>query len=198
MNRAVAGKDEADGAPAAGFHNEYTLYLLARASALASAEFHAELAAQGVSVGEWRVLAVLWDGPAGVGELAASCLMKQPTMTKLLDRMAAADLVERGAPEGDRRRVGVALTAAGRAKAAGLIPQARAHEARLLGELPAEEAAALRGALQALIARRTAAAARDGADGWAAQAAPRGAAPRGPGAEAPLRGKASRSERRPT
>ncbi|MEM1313325.1 MAG: MarR family transcriptional regulator [Pseudomonadota bacterium] len=162
MNRALAGKHEAEGPEAPGFHGDYTLYLLARASELASAEFHAQLAAQGVSVGEWRVLAVLWGGRTSVGELAAACLMKQPTMTKRLDRMAAAGLVAREATGGDRRRVGVALTEAGRARAAELIPQARAHEARLLGELDAGEASALRAALKALIARRT------GGDGAAA------------------------------
>ncbi|MEM6441596.1 MAG: hypothetical protein AAF763_18105, partial [Pseudomonadota bacterium] len=64
-------------------------------------------------------------------------------------------LVARGGRgAGDRRRVGVALTEAGRARAAALIPQAQAHEARLLEGLAPQEASALRTALKALIARQ--------------------------------------------
>ncbi|MEO0680788.1 MAG: MarR family winged helix-turn-helix transcriptional regulator [Pseudomonadota bacterium] len=162
MNRPLGEKTEAAPAETAGFHEDYTLYLLAKASELASAEFHAELAAEGVSVGEWRVLAVLWTGEASVGALAEAGLMKQPTMTKLLDRMAAAGWVRRLGRGGDRRRVRLGLTEAGRAQAAVLIPKARAHEARLLGALPAGEAEALRAALRGLIARRM-----DGAGGEA-------------------------------
>jgi hypothetical protein len=75
-------------------------------------------------------------------------------MTKLLDRMAAEGLVERRRGGGDGRAVRVALTDAGRAKAEALIPLARAHEARLLSEAPAGDAAALRRALKAFIAHR--------------------------------------------
>ncbi len=137
-------------------HEDYTLYLLARASELASAEFHAELAALGVPVGVWRVLAVLSGGEASVGRLAAACLAKQPTMTKLLDRMAADGLVARRRGGGDGRAVRVGLTEAGRAKAEALVPLAQAHEGRLLAEAPAEDAAALRRALKTFIAHREA------------------------------------------
>ena len=159
-------------------HEDYTLYLLARASELASAEFHAELAALGVPVPVWRVLAVLSGGESSVGRLASACLIKQPTMTKLLDRMATEGLVERRRGEGDGRAVRVALTEAGRARAAALIPLARAHEARLLSEAPEGDAAALRRALKAFIAHR------EGAGG------------QGPGGDLPSR-RAAEGGRRP-
>jgi DNA-binding MarR family transcriptional regulator len=140
--------------PARGaFVDDYLLYLLARASAQASAQFHDTVKAAGLGVAEWRVLGSLWGRSATIGELAAMTLLQQPTLTKLVDRMAEAGLVERRRETGDRRRVSVAITARGRGLAARLIPRARAHEDRILGTYAADEAAALKRALKDLIAR---------------------------------------------
>ncbi len=147
----VTAQAQAPGAD--GFHEDYLLYLLARASSLASEEFHARLAAEGVPAPVWRVLAVLSSGPATVGRLAEAVLYKQPTLTKLLQRMEADGLVERRRETTDGREVTVRLTPEGAARAAELIPLARDHEAALLRATPAEEAEALRGVLRAFIAR---------------------------------------------
>lgn len=131
------------------FADDYLLYLMARASAALSAEFHGWLAARGVAVADWRILASLHpDAALTVGELAAACLARQPTMTRMLDRLEAKGLVER-LPDGeDRRRTRIRLTAAGGAAAAPLVAEARAHEAR---RLPPEEIAALKALLRPLI-----------------------------------------------
>ncbi len=123
------------------FTETYLLYLLAQASGRASAAFHAELAAQGIPVSTWRILATLYpDEPASIRELSASCLAKQPTMTRQVDRLASAGLVSRSpAPDGDRRRVHVRLTDKGHALATRLTAEAKAHEATVLqGYAPAE------------------------------------------------------------
>ncbi len=92
-------------------------YLLTRAAHRVSAEFHAELPRFGLSVAEWRTLACLYDSPGlGVSELAAMAIMKQPRMTKILDRLQAEGLILREAVEGDRRRVRARLTPKGRAR----------------------------------------------------------------------------------
>ena len=136
------------------FVDDYLLYLLARASTMASGEFHAHLRALRVPLPVWRVLAVL-DGTDGltVGELAAACLFKQPTMTKALDRLEAKGLVVRESGKGDRRRVLVVATEKGRALVAGLIADAKAHEARVLKDHSAAEIKHLKSALRRLIAR---------------------------------------------
>ena len=115
------------------FLDDYFLYLLARASAMTSGEFHAHLRERKVPLAVWRVLAVL-DGTDGltVGELAAACLFKQPTMTKALDRLAASGMVVRRGGEHDRRRVLVFATDKGRALVARLIADAKTHEARVI------------------------------------------------------------------
>lgn len=142
-------------AGSARFVDDYLLYLLARASAIASGEFHAHLRALGVQLPVWRVLAVL-DGTDGltVGELAAACLFKQPTMTKALDRLEAESLVARKGGGGDRRRVIVVATDKGRALVANLIADARAHETRVLAGYSAAEKKQLKTALRRLIARK--------------------------------------------
>ncbi|MGG5888796.1 MarR family winged helix-turn-helix transcriptional regulator [Falsiroseomonas sp. HC035] len=111
------------------FVEDYLLALLARASHAASLDFHARLKARGVAVPAWRVLASLSGQPRPVGELAKICLMQQPTMSKLLDRMAADGLVQRARAGRETR---IALTDQGQALSDELIAEARAHEAALL------------------------------------------------------------------
>ena len=135
-----------------GFARTYLAYLLARASQTISDTFHAELPRFGLSVPEWRVMACLVDEDGlGVGELAAMSIMKQPRMTKLLDRMAAQALVERRADPRDRRRALIHLTARGRAAVRPVLAAARAHEGAVLAPFSEAERAVIKQALDLLI-----------------------------------------------
>ena len=70
------------------FVDGYLPALLARASQLISAEFHAVVRAQGLAIADWRVLASLVDERnVTTGRLAQLVLGKQPTITRQLDRM---------------------------------------------------------------------------------------------------------------
>ena len=137
------------------FIDDYLLYLLARASHLISAEFHEQLRRRGISVPVWRVLASL-VGSTGetVTGLAEVCLLQQPTMTKLLDRMVRDNLVKRTQDTRDRRVVRVALTARGETIAAELVQAAKAHEAEVLARHPEAEAMAIKNLLRAILARQ--------------------------------------------
>jgi DNA-binding MarR family transcriptional regulator len=108
---------------------------------------------RGLSVAEWRVLGMLSSGPATVGDLVAATLFQQPTLTKIVDRMAAAGLVGRAPDPADGRRVVVTLTEDGRRIADELVPLAKEHEARVLGGYAPGEAEALKAALRTLIER---------------------------------------------
>lgn len=136
-----------------GFVDDYLLYLLGRASMQASAQFHAIVKTRGISVLEWRVLGQLSSGPETVSTLAENALSKQPTLTKVLDRMAKDGLVARLEDAADRRRTYVRLTEKGRTLAAELVPLAREHETLVLAGYGPREAAALKRALKTLIAR---------------------------------------------
>src|SRR4051812_10372698 len=127
--------------PTERFIDDYLLYLLARASHLISAEFHEQLRRRGIGVPVWRVLASL-VGSSGetVTGLAEACLLQQPTMTKLLDRMVLDGLVTRVPDARDRRIVRVALTPEGEATAAELAAVAGRHEAAMLARHPQAEA----------------------------------------------------------
>lgn len=150
--QAVADR-QASGDGSSTFVDDYLLYLLARASAQASSQFHAVVKRHGLSVAEWRVLGACRDRPQTIGELSAKSLFQQPTLTKIVDRMAAAGRVIRRADPDDGRRVIVSLTEEGRRLADLLMPLARLHEAQVLSGYAPEEAAALKKTLRTLIDR---------------------------------------------
>jgi MarR family transcriptional regulator, organic hydroperoxide resistance regulator len=138
------------------FVEDYLLYLLSRVSHVLSGEFHNQLRRRSVSVPVWRVLASL-SGSKGetVTGLAEVCLLQQPTMTKLLDRMVRDGLVTRSQDARDRRIVRVALTPQGETLAAELIAAARQHEATVLARFPEMEAMNVKALLRSVLERET-------------------------------------------
>jgi len=137
---------------AAHFVDDYLPALLAQASQLISGEFHRVVTEKGLTVSEWRVLATLAGGePMSIGRLAQITVMKQPTVTRVLDRMEAAGHVARLAHGGDRRVTLVSITPSGSKLVAGLIPLAREHERRVLEPFGAKRAAELKDTLTHLI-----------------------------------------------
>ena len=136
------------------FVDDYLLSLLARASHVVSSEFHERLRQRGVTVPVWRVLATLSGGKGEtVSSLANACLLQQPTMTKVLDRMERDGLVRRKQDAEDRRLVRIHTTPRGDAMVADLLQAARQHEAEILARHP--ESAAIKDLLRALIARQS-------------------------------------------
>jgi flavin reductase (DIM6/NTAB) family NADH-FMN oxidoreductase RutF/DNA-binding MarR family transcriptional regulator len=139
--------------PDGRFVGSYLGYLLGQASHAVYRDFENAIAAQGLTHIAWRVLAVLHDAalstPEGhaaiaVGQLAHDVLAKQPTVTKLVQRMADDGLVELLADPADQRRTLVAATENGRLIATALIEQARAQESSLLSRWSPGEAEALK------------------------------------------------------
>ena len=144
------------------FIDDYLLYLLARASAGISALFHARLKCHGLQVPEWRVLASLSDGDGmTIGELATLALQRQPTMTKIIDRMADAGLVERRPDDSDRRKVRIFISVDGRRRVDAALADAKAHEREVLAEYSPAEAAQMKSMLRTLLDRNGAASGED-------------------------------------
>src|SRR5919202_1909879 len=101
---------------------EFLPDLLARASHAVVQGFAEVLRRRGASLPVWRVLAALLAHPGHtVTGLAEACLLQQPTMTKLLDRMVRDGLVARAQDARDRRVQRITLTPEGEAKAAELV-----------------------------------------------------------------------------
>nr|WP_255428120.1 MarR family transcriptional regulator [Ramlibacter cellulosilyticus] len=117
-------------------------------------DFDSHVRAAGLSSIEWRVLATLQDGPPlTVSQLAHDVLSKQPTVTKLVQRMAEQGWVTLLADPADQRRTLVAATGAGRKLVRPLLEKARARESEMLRTLGASEQAALRKLLAKLAGR---------------------------------------------
>lgn len=156
-------RDEAPDAPPLGapFVHGYLPALLAQASHLISAEFHTIVTAKGFTVSEWRILASLaGSGPLSIGQLASIATMKQPTVTRVLDRMEAKGEVRRVPDRHDRRVTLVRITARGTRSSARLIPLADGHARRVLEPFGQARAAELTSMLQRMIAMH-----RDAASG---------------------------------
>ena len=125
--------------------DHYLGYLLGQANHALYKEFDAHVRAAGLSSIEWRVLATLHDSePLTVSQLAHEVLSKQPTVTKLVQRMNDQGWVKLQADPADQRRTLVAATASGRRLVKPLVDKARAHESALLSTLAASEKAALK------------------------------------------------------
>ncbi|MEJ5992158.1 MarR family winged helix-turn-helix transcriptional regulator [Ramlibacter sp. PS3R-8] len=136
------------------FVDEYLGYLLGQANHALYRDFDSHVRAAGLSSVEWRVLATLHDSaPLGINQLAHDVLSKQPTVTKLVQRMCEQGWLALQADPGDQRRTLVTATPAGKRLVRPLLEKARTHEATLLQALPATERTALKKLLAKLAQR---------------------------------------------
>jgi DNA-binding MarR family transcriptional regulator len=149
---ANAGRSTADAEPVgARFVDNYLGYLLGQANHALYKDFDAQVRAAGLTSIEWRVLATLHDSePLTVSQLAQEVLSKQPTVTKLVQRMVEQGWLALQADPADQRRTLVTATATGRRMVRPLVQQAMQHEARTLRLLGASERVALRKLLEKL------------------------------------------------
>jgi DNA-binding MarR family transcriptional regulator len=155
--------NKAPDAPPAGevFVDDYLPALLAQASNLISGEFHRVVAAKGFTVSEWRVLASLAGGKTmSIGSLANVTTMKQPTVTRILDRMEAKGDIRRIVGKPDRRVTMIRITAKGTRSVEKLIPLANEHASRVLEPFGADRASDLSAMLKQMIAMHRRAEAR--------------------------------------
>ncbi len=145
--------EAAEAAAPQRFIDSYLAYLLAQASSRISREFHREVKAAGLSVTEWRVLASL-EGSAGesIGVLSQLTLTKQPTLSKVVQRMEADGLVARTRIRADRRQTVVRITPKGHRLTGTLRDRAWKHQAAVLEPFGQENAERLIEMLKALLA----------------------------------------------
>lgn len=136
------------------FVESYLGYLLGQANHALYKDFDEQVRAAGLTSVEWRVLATLHDSePLTVSQLAQEVLAKQPTVTKLVQRMCEQGWLHLLADPADQRRTLVSTTAAGRRLVLPLVERARQHETAVLRALPAGDKVALKRLLVKLAAR---------------------------------------------
>jgi DNA-binding MarR family transcriptional regulator len=134
-------------------------YLLSVASNRVSRLFAGRYSdAFGLSIPEWRALAVIGHANARGARPTASEVAQRSGMDKTkVSRAVAAltrrGLIARGVAGDDRRQQPLSLSAEGWAVHCGVVPLARALEAELLSDLGPEERALLRRVLAGLAQR---------------------------------------------
>ncbi|MDC9597493.1 MarR family winged helix-turn-helix transcriptional regulator [Xenorhabdus anantnagensis] len=139
------------------FVDNYLPALLGQAWMLVSSEFHDIVESQGLSVLEWRVLSTLaGSGPIGISFLAQKTVSKQPTITRVLQRLELQGYVARFSNGGGDRRVTlVRLTETGQKVVEGLLTEAESHEKSVLEPLGNGKSQLLKEVLQELIKQHT-------------------------------------------
>lgn len=119
-------------------------YLINRIAARYNADMSEALRERGLTTAQMRALAVLSVHPGvTVNKLAVYAVMEQSTMSRTLDAMAEAGLVERRPRVADARVREVALTPAGAALFAEIWPVMQNAEARMLEGVAETERSAL-------------------------------------------------------
>lgn len=133
-------------------HAGYWLRLVSNA---VSQDFARKLAAEGVTVAEWCVLRVLYDGDGlAPSALADRMGLTRGAISKLADRLLAKGLILRLAHPRDGRAHCLSLSPAGRRRVPVLAAIADRNDADYFGALtPAEHDSLLR-MLKGLAARR--------------------------------------------
>lgn len=134
------------------FVDDYLLALLAQASQIISSEFHDIVQKNGLTITEWRVLSILSStGIISVGDLARVSTSKQPTVTRVVDKLVTAGYVRRIEHQSDRRVTLVKITPAGRTLITGLIDKAKEHEKDVIRRLQPLDVGRLKESLRSII-----------------------------------------------
>ena len=110
-----------------------------------------EIHSLGVTGGQVSLLVQIKYRPGiGIRELAALERMSVPGMSKFISRLEEAGLVQRAPVEGDQRRVGLTLTAAGQKVLRSVKSKRTAWLAARLRELGADELERIDAAIEPL------------------------------------------------
>lgn len=119
-------------------------YLIQQTAHLLEQRFNAQLAGEGVTLAQARVIYLLYaTNGATQSELQQDLLIKAASLTKLLDVLEQKGLVRREANAQDGRKKRIFLTEAGQRKEARLCQIREAMEARLSQFLAPPELARL-------------------------------------------------------
>lgn len=134
--------------------NGQLAYLLAQANREINRQLEARLSVEGVPVERWRILKVLSNGNGrSMGELADAVLLNHPTLTKIIDRMAADALVYRISDPQDRRKVLIFSSERGKELARRLDPLVQSQEEHITGSYGDAATSELKRLLETLIER---------------------------------------------
>jgi DNA-binding MarR family transcriptional regulator len=114
----------------------YLFHLLAVVSRHREAQLDRALQTLGLNLSRYRALSVVASqGPLTMTELADYSAIDRTTMTRIVDQLVAAGLVERETPRRDRRQVILTLTDAGAATCRASLKVIWRHNRGLLDDV---------------------------------------------------------------
>jgi DNA-binding MarR family transcriptional regulator len=137
--------------------SEYLPYLINRVGSVLAVRFTADrLAAQGLSIAMWRVLAVLSsNGGQRQIDLAELTSIDASTLSRLVTRLVRMGLVTRSRSRTNNREVLVTLSPNGRAVLDRLIPAALGYEGIVSAGVAKKDLAVVKRALRKMYANMT-------------------------------------------
>jgi DNA-binding MarR family transcriptional regulator len=129
---------------------DYLPYLVNRVGTIIADQFGAEaLSRHGLSIAEWRVLAVLAsNGGQRQTDLADLTSIEASTLSRLVSRLVRMGLATRTRSANSNREVVVKLSTKGQSLVARLIPIACDYEAAAIAGMTAQELAVLKRCLR--------------------------------------------------
>jgi len=126
-------------------HDRHLPFLLNRVGFIVRDRMSAKLAAEGVTLPMWRVLAALYcEGELSISSLGPHTALEQSTLSRTVSSLHGRKFVSRKTGKADARNVLVQLTARGRTLTEKLIPHARHADAILTRGLSADDIERLR------------------------------------------------------
>ena len=108
----------------------------------------------GLSIPEWRVMAVLAANPGlSAAEVTARTAMDKVAVSRAVNALLAAGRLQRTTAPADRRRTHLALTRAGERVYSRVVPMALQYERNLVAPLSARDLATLDRLVRVLLGR---------------------------------------------
>ena len=147
-----AQKSKAEPAGEAPFVSDFFPYLLAQAHSLLTRHVTDFAAAENSSRNEFRVLVTLvGNDDLSLGRLADMMQVKQPTLSRIIDKLVVSGLVDRAISSDDRRSVKIRLSRSGRREVKPLLRRARTLNDEIISSLGPQDSKNLKRILDRII-----------------------------------------------
>lgn len=135
---------------------QFTGYNMKRAFNVVQADVNAVLDDFGLRMVTYSALAIVGDNPGlSQSQLAQALSIERPNLVVIVDELEGRDLISRDRVPTDRRTYALRLTSEGARLLARATEAVRAHEARIIEDLSAEEEGLLVSALRKIEASDT-------------------------------------------
>jgi MarR family transcriptional regulator, lower aerobic nicotinate degradation pathway regulator len=132
--------------------DSHIFYLFTQIFGRRNQQLSKQLTPLGITVPQWRILAVLHERPGcTMNELAEVTTVDRTTLTRALDRMVASGLAERHDDPQDRRSVRLWLTAPGKDMFRRVLPRVVQQNERAVRGFSAAELATFRAQLHRMV-----------------------------------------------